>query len=197
MSLQSGKRVFEALKELKYDVEMMHINGQRVEEIVTQCAKYDVAFLALHGGNGENGRLQAALDLAGIKYTGSGYLGSALAMNKSIAKQVAKSVAGVHVANGYVTRSNVITEGISFPCVVKPCNNGSSEATSIVYDDSQIVPAIKAALAVDDEVMIEDYIKGTEISVGVLDGKAMTPIEIAPKQGFYSYENKYADGNTE
>jgi len=141
--------------------------------------------------------LQATLDLHGIKYTGSGYLGSALAMNKSLTKTVL-AAAGIPVPAGItVEKGAECYENAGFPCVVKPCSGGSSVGTSIVYEEKDYLAALELAFKYEKAVLVEKYIKGRELTVGVMNGKAMPAIEIIPKTGFYDYKNKYQAGATE
>ena len=162
------------------------------------CRAADIAFLALHGSEGENGKLQALLDLYNIPYTGCGYLGSALAMDKEISKIMLRA-AGVPVPPGISLHSadDFRSETAVYPCVVKPCSGGSSVGTSIVTDEKDMRSALAAAFASDTTVLVEQYIAGREFTVGVMDGKAMPVIEIIPKSGFYDYKNKYQAGLTE
>ena len=170
------------------------ILGPGVLEI---CRYADIAFLALHGAEGENGKLQACLDLYGIPYTGSGYIGSALAMDKELTKIMLRD-AGINVPKGITLHKGEIAPGeTEFPCVVKPCSGGSSVATNIVYHPDHLTEALEQAFACDSAVLIENYIQGRELTVGILDGKAMPVIEIIPKEGFYDYKNKYQSGLTE
>lgn len=167
--------------------------GEHVEEI---CRFADIVFLALHGGDGENGRLQAALDLMGIKYTGSGYLASANAMNKGVTKSIfLDHKVGTPFGKCFRQEDNLDDFDI-FPCVVKPCSGGSSVGVSIVEDKKDFVKAMDEAFKYETEVLVEQYIKGREFSVGVIDGKALPIIEIIPKSGFYDYVNKYQSGRT-
>lgn len=173
-------------------------DGSRIgENVIDICKAADIAFLALHGEDGENGKLQAALDLAGVKYTGSGYLGSALAMNKELSKIMFR-------ANGIPTPPAVVLEKgageyqqIGFPCVVKPCSGGSSVGTSIVREENEYKKAVELAFKYESHVLVEKYVKGRELTVGVIGGKAMPVIEIIPKNGWYDYKNKYQAGMTE
>ena len=161
------------------------------------CEKADITFLALHGEEGENGKLQATLDLHGIRYTGSGYLGSALAMNKSLTKTVL-AAAGIPVPAGITVEKGAAGyDNVGFPCVVKPCSGGSSVGTSVVYEEKDYLPALELAFKYEKAVLVEKYIKGRELTVGVMNGKAMPAIEIIPKCGFYDYKNKYQAGATE
>ena len=166
------------------------------DNVIEICRAADIAFLALHGETGENGKLQAALDIAGIKYTGSGYLGSAMAMNKSLAKKLF-AAAGLKTPEGIVvSKGSAPYADVGFPCVVKPCSGGSSVGTSIVNSEQEYEAALALAFEYESNVIVEKYIKGRELTVGVIDGKAMAAIEIIPKSGFYDYKNKYQAGLT-
>lgn len=165
--------------------------------VLELCRVAEITFLALHGAEGENGKLQACLDLNGIPYTGSGYLGSALAMDKDISKILLRN-AGVPVPEGIcLHRGDKATWENGFPCVVKPCSGGSSIGTSIVHKPEELTAALNEAFACDKDVLVEKYISGRELTVGIMDGKAMSAIEIIPKSGFYDYRNKYQAGFTE
>ena len=168
--------------------------GPNVIEI---CRAADITFLALHGEDGENGRFQALFDVYGIKYTGCGYLGSALAMNKGLTKTILRA-GGVSVPEGIVLhRGDAPYANVGFPCVVKPCSGGSSVGTYIVGDAQDYGKYLELAFAYEDKLIVERYIKGRELTVGVIDGKAMPVIEIIPKSGFYDYKNKYQAGMTD
>ena len=164
--------------------------------VLALCALADITFLALHGEEGENGKLQATLDLHGIRYTGCGYLGSALAMNKRLSKQLFQ-LAGIASPEGItLSRGAESYTDVGFPCVVKPCSGGSSVGTSIVRDKAEYAAALELAFRYEEQVLVEKYIKGRELTVGVMDGEAMPVIEIIPKSGFYDYKNKYQAGAT-
>lgn len=168
--------------------------------VISICRQSDIVFLALHGEDGENGKIQAAFDLFGIRYTGSGYFGSALAMDKGMSKMLFEK-AGIPTPKGIrmnqkETDQDVKTRGISLPCVVKPCCGGSSVGVSIVQTEEDFAKALEEAFFWEDEVIVEDYIAGREFSVGVIEGKALPVIEMAPKEGFYDYKNKYKAGST-
>ena len=174
------------------------IFGQNVIEI---CKAADICFLALHGGMGENGQLQAAFDMLGIKYTGAGYLGSAVAMDKGVTKAVFLH-SGVPTPASKLYHKEALVTGeldtwTDFPCVVKPCSAGSSVGVSIVQTKEDFEKAMIDAFKFEGQVLVEQYIKGREFSIGVLGGKALPIIEIIPKTGFYDYVNKYQAGNTE
>lgn len=168
--------------------------GTNVIEI---CTEADITFLALHGGEGENGQIQASLDLLGIKYTGTGYLGSALAMNKGLTKSV-------FVQNKINTPAGEIFKSLEdamswsiFPCVVKPCSGGSSVGIAKAENEEEYILAVKDAFRYENEIVVEQFVKGREFSVGILGGKALPPIEIIPKSGFYDYASKYQEGATD
>lgn len=172
--------------------------GPNVIEI---CRLADIVFMGLHGDVGENGKLQATFDILGIKYTGPNYLGSALAMDKGIAKQIFK-MSGVPTPMGTALKKDkkdtTLSElGLSLPVVVKPCAGGSSIGVYIVDTEEAYKDAIEKSFRYEDEVVIEPYIKGREFACGIIDGKALPVIEIIPKTGWFDYSNKYQAGATE
>ena len=165
--------------------------------VLELCRAADMVFLALHGEEGENGKVQALLDLYGVRYTGSGYLGSAAAMNKAVSKALFRD-AGIATPEGIVVSRGAGSWGdVGFPCVVKPCSGGSSVGTSIVTSPEQYRAALEQAFRYEENVVVERYIRGRELTVGVMDDRAMPVIEIIPKTGFYDYRNKYLAGATE
>ncbi len=170
------------------------ILGDNVFEI---CRAADITFFALHGEEGENGTLQAAFDVAGIKYTGCGCLGSAIAMNKEVSKKLFLQ-AGITTPAGITVHPDDEKPfaDVGFPCVVKPCSGGSSVGTSIVQSRAEYEAALELAFQYEYAVIVEQYIKGRELTVGVIDGKAMPVLEVIPKEGFYDYKNKYQAGMT-
>lgn len=164
--------------------------------VIDICRQAELVFLALHGENGENGKLQAAFDLLGIRYTGTDYISSALCMDKGITKEL---FAAHHIPTppGVKLKKGEQDSGqVSLPCVVKACCGGSSVGVSIAHTPEEYEKAKEEAFFYDQEVVIEAYISGREFSVGVLEGKALPVIEIAPLQGFYDYKNKYQAGST-
>jgi len=161
------------------------------------CRAADIVFMAMHGEEGENGKLQAMFDVLGICYTGCGYLGSAMAMNKGVAKALFRE-AGIRTPEGVtVNKYAPEQDAPCFPCVVKPRSGGSSVGTSVVYDPADYRAALELAFRYEDNVIVERYIKGRECDVGVLAGRALPVIEICPKSGFYDYRNKYQAGLTD
>ena len=168
--------------------------------VIELCKKADFVFLGLHGANGEDGKLQAAFDLMGIPYTGTGPLSSGMAMDKGITKMVfeAKGVPtpkGVTLAKGK-SETALSAYDMNYPVIVKPCCGGSSVGVCIANDDAEYADALKEAFSYEDEIVVEQFVKGREFSVAVVEGKAYPIIEIAPLQGFYDYKNKYNAGST-
>ncbi len=171
------------------------------DHVLDICRAADITFLGLHGGEGEDGTVQAALKLNGVRYTGSDMLGAAIAMHKGVTKGIFLN-SGVPTPKSKLYKREFIVDGYvdswtSFPCVIKPCSAGSSVGVHIAADHDDFVAALAAAFTYDDDVLVEEYIKGREFSVGVLGGKALPVIEIIPKNGWYDYENKYQAGATE
>ncbi|MCC8080703.1 MAG: D-alanine--D-alanine ligase [Lachnospiraceae bacterium] len=167
--------------------------------VIRICQTADIVFMALHGENGENGKIQAVFDLFGIRYTGTGYLSSALAMDKGLSKTLFET-AGIPTPRGITMKKHeqmpFSKTGLGYPCVVKPCCGGSSIGVSIARSEDEFTRALAEAFRYENEVILEDYIEGREFSVGVIDGEALPVIEIAPVEGFYDYRNKYKAGST-
>lgn len=169
--------------------------------VIELCRMADITFIGLHGGEGENGKLQATFDLLGIKYTGPNSLGCAAAMHKGIAKQIFLE-SGIPTPNGVCIHKNknkkdLASLGLSFPVVVKPCSGGSSIGVYIVNTEEEYNEALEKSFRYEDELVIEEYVKGREFACGIIDDKALPPIEIIPKTGFFDYANKYQAGATE
>lgn len=158
------------------------------------CKAADIVFIGLHGANGEDGRIQALFDLNGIKYTGTDYISSAISMNKQITKKMLVTE-NIPMPKGIMLRKGHKAEYVPFPCVVKPCCGGSSLGVTIANNENEFEKAVELAFGYEDSIMVEEFIKGREFSVGVIDGKALPVIEIEPLEGFYDYKNKY-DGST-
>lgn len=169
--------------------------GAHVLEV---CAMADIVFLALHGRTGEDGRVQATLDLLGIPYTGSGYLGSAIAMDKDLTKRIVaplgvKTPAWMLVESDGMDIDAVIAQA-KLPCVVKLDDSGSSIGVSIANDAAELRTALEAAAREGSRILIEQYVRGREVQIGILGDKALPSIEIIPAVGFYDYRNKYQPG---
>jgi D-alanine-D-alanine ligase len=155
----------------------------------------DVVFLGLHGGSGEDGTIQALLDLGGVPYTGSGHLASALAMDKDLSKHLFRQ-ANVSTAKWLMAPAGVdeVNTALGLPVIVKPSKQGSTVGLSIVRNASELQPAVDEAFNFDDEVMIEEFIAGRELTVGILGDIALPVGEIIPKHEIYDYECKYTAG---
>lgn len=171
--------------------------GKNVLEL---CRLSDAVFLALHGSSGENGQLQATLDCFGIRYTGSDYDGSLLAMDKDLSKRLFRD-AGVNTPDWMLYRTGENTpddvmQSVGLPCVVKPLDAGSSVGVSIVETAEELCEALDFAARYSRNVLVEKKITGRELTVGILGERVLPPVEIIPKEGFYDYRNKY-QGNTE
>ena len=166
--------------------------GLNVPEL---CEKADIVYMALHGDCGENGELQAFFDARGIRYTGSGAHGCRNAMDKWISKQMFMQ-AGILTPRGQLLKAGdpIDQDTFPIPCVVKPCNGGSSIGVSIVNDRRDLYDALKLAFSMENTILVEEYIKGRELSCGILGDTALPPIEIIPLHGFYDYKNKYQAG---
>lgn len=166
--------------------------------VIKICQMADVVFLGLHGADGEGGKVQAAFDLLGIRYTGTDFVSGVLAMDKCLAKELFLQN-GIPTPAGFrLKKGQEPGEGQQpkFPCVVKVSSGGSSIGVSIVQKEEEYQAALDDAFLYGDEVVVEEYIKGRELTCCVLDGKALPIVEIAPKEGFYDYKNKYQAGST-
>ena len=181
------------LDELRKKVPGSALVGENVLEL---CAISDVVFLALHGGMGEDGRIQAILSSMGIPYTGSEFSSCLVAMDKYLSKLLFRAH-GVPTADFTLVKNGEMPLAVSYPCVVKPCSCGSSVGVSIVQNEEELKSAISLANRYETKILIEDLIVGREFSVGILNGKALPAIEIRPKDGFYDYERKYQSGMTD
>ena len=202
---EAGLKVKSALGSVVPDIAQIKALREEPEiffgpNVLKICKMADVVFIALHGENGENGKVQATFDLLNIKYTGTGYEGSLLGMSKDLTRKILQP-AGVKMARGITIYKeddyDNVKDKLFVPAVVKPSSGGSSVGVAIVNTKEELENAIVAAKKYDDIVVIEEYIKGREFSIGVIDGKALPIIEIIPKQGFYDYKNKYQAGLTE
>ena len=198
VSLKSGAAVHQALLALGYDAVAIDV-GRNLAAVLEQEG-IQAAFIALHGRYGEDGCIQGLLELMQIPYTGSGVLASALAMHKLFSKQTfaAEGILTApfrHFRRGAQVRPAELPFGL--PLVVKPAQEGSSVGISIVREEKQLAPALELAFRHDSDILIEQYIKGQEVQVGILDDRPIGAIEIVPKGEFYDYEAKYTDGMAE
>lgn len=211
ISLVSGSEIAKELRLSQYDVcELDPADYPRLADLLLaiEAEHPFMVFNGLHGGCGENGDLQAALQLAGIPFTGSLSKGSTLAMDKYIAKLLVAEE-GVPVPKHILMRGKIledyndpmdyraITETLGLPIIVKPNDAGSSVGISMVEDIASLKEAVNEAFKYCSTVLLEEYIPGRELTVSILDDKAMPVVEIKPKAGWYDYQNKYTKGNTE
>jgi len=187
VSLRSGKAILEALRSKGVDAIPLEVGEDLVQKVLE--AKIDVAFLALHGRLGEDGTVQGLLELLRIPYTGSGVLASALAMNKIKAKEI-------FLHHQIPTPEFIVWhEGTQPPFpppwVVKPASEGSTIGVSVARDEEELGRAVQEARRYDHQILIEKFIEGKELTVGILDGSPLEVIEIVPKKGIYDYGAKY------
>lgn len=187
ISLRSGEAVLESLQRQGYDAYgvVLDENNQVTAFLEND---YDLAYLVLHGGNGENGKIQAVLDILGKKYTGSGVLASALTMDKNKTKQIAENI-GIRVPKSYRDLDSIER----FPVIIKPVDEGSSKGLFLCNNKEEVGEALKKLR----KPIIEDYIVGEELTVGVLNGKALGVLKIIPQADvLYDYDSKYAKGGS-
>jgi len=197
VSLASGNAVLKALHAKGCHAVAIDVGRDVAEKIHDNAI--DAAFNALHGKFGEDGAIQGLLEVMGIPYTGSGILASALGMNKTISKQVFRSQ-GFHVGPyeviyaGAADSVHAVLEEITFPAVIKPHAEGSSVGVSLIFKKEDVAPAVELAFKYGNEILIEKFIKGKEVQVGILGNAALGAIEIVPKRAFYDYTAKYEKG---
>ena len=195
VSLKSGAAVHKTLLALGYNAVAIDVDRNLARVLAAE--KVEVAFTCLHGRYGEDGAVQGLLELLAIPYTGSGVLASALAMDKIFAKKVF-AASGLTITPYVVVRkgNTVASAALPFPlpAVVKPSREGSSVGVSIARTGEELERAVALAFAYDSEILVEKYVKGREIQVGILEDRAVGAIEIVPKNEFYDFEAKYTDG---
>lgn len=203
ISLRSGQAVFNALCDAGHDVVPV-VLGEGVDPFGALVeADMDVAFLALHGRLGEDGCIQGMLEVLGVPYTGSGVMASALAMDKLKAKELFRlhnvPTPPYYVFDGKSSSADIeeMHGSFGFPAIVKPRREGSSIGVARADNMSELAQAIEDALAYDDSVLVERFVKGSEVAVGILDGRVLGAIEVAPREGLYDFRAKYTPGMTE
>ncbi len=211
VSLKSGKAVYQTLRNAGYDAVFIDVAEGLFETLRRE--KVGIAFITLHGGLGENGAIQGFLEVLGIPYTGSGVLASALAMDKEASKKVFLHH-GIPVApfavmpravfagwlsggGGPALLPEVIGAGFAMPWVVKPAAEGSSIGVNIVRDAAAAADALEHAFAYGDRAIVEQYIRGAEVQIGILGDRVLGGVEVRPSREFYNYEAKYTAGLTE
>ena len=206
VSLNSGRQVFEALDKTRYDI-VLYDPQSDLPDLVANADNIDAALVILHGPFGEDGTIQGLLDLLGIPYQGAGVLGSAVAMNKLAAKRLYEQ-ADLKIPPYCIVRHGPIPElggcvqHLGLPIVVKPVVGGSSIGMSIAHSEKELLTAVEEAFKFDKQVLLEKYLKGIEVTGGVLgndDPEALPLIEIVPGEGhaFFNYKAKYTAGETE
>jgi len=204
ISLSSGRAVYESLKAQSLEVVAIDIRTDDWQEnrLLIQQANIEIAFIALHGHFGEDGQIQTMLEQLNIPYTGSDPLASRLAMDKIASRRIFQKQ-GLPVPNYVVfsTHDNPrfifrLIKNLSFPLVVKPAHQGSSIGLSIIDQAKQLDKAIEYAVGFDKQIIIEEYIQGREITVGILGDSALPIVEIIPQNKFYDYEAKYKPGRS-
>jgi len=204
ISLKSGKAVFEAFKQMGLDVTAIDIKTDNIEENTDLIKSNNIncAFIAMHGRFGEDGTIQEILENLKLPYTGSGVFASKLAMDKIESRKILEKN-GLKVPRyieidktSYNTNSK-IKNSFGFPLVIKPATHGSSVGLSIIEREGELDNAISLAFTFDQRVIIEEYIRGRELTVGILDSEALPVIEIVPKKMFFDFEAKYKPGMTD
>jgi len=195
VSLKSGAAVHKALLAQGYNAVAIDVGRDLAARLAEEAI--EVAFICLHGRYGEDGAVQGLLELAGIPYTGSGVLASALAMDKVFAKKIF-AASGLTITPYVVFKKGDAVDAaalpFALPLVVKPSREGSSVGVSIVKAGTDLPQALENAFRYDSEVLVEKYVKGREIQVGIVAEKGIGAIEIVPKNEFYDFEAKYTDG---
>ncbi len=204
----TGKYIPEGVKTKPPEVAELEKKGK---ELALQAidsfdfSEVDVIFLALHGGQGEDGTIQAILDMTGKPYTGSGVLASALAMNKAMSKKIFERE-GILTPDWFLVEDSGLSDpsgiagriekDLGFPCVVKPNDQGSTVGLSIANEKGELKKALNLAKKYSRQILVEEYIPGRELTVGVLGDQALPVVEIVPEHGVYDYECKYTTGKS-
>ena len=200
ISLKTGKAVLKALIEKGYNACSIDVGHDIAETLVKE--KVECAFIALHGRFGEDGTIQGMLELMRIPYTGSGVLSSALALHKIMAKKLflcekIPTPPFEAVKRQDIAKESVRNISLSLPLVIKPAREGSTIGVSIVRTEEELVLSLKEAGKYDEEILVEKFVGGKEITVGILEDIPLPIIEIVPKSGFYNYHSKYTKGETQ
>jgi D-alanine-D-alanine ligase len=195
VSLKSGAAVAGALRRRGWDVVEVDVGRDLPARLVAEGVA--VAWLALHGEYGEDGCVQGLLEVMGIPYTGSGVCASAVAMDKVATKRAMRGVEGVVMAADAVWhQGEPLPSGLGYPVMVKPPSTGSTIGMSIARDEASLQTALDQALLHDDEILIEQFVEGDEITVAVVDGQPLPVVRIVPEDGFFDFEAKYTKGKT-
>jgi len=197
VSLSSGKAMFAASAALGYDAISVEFKDDILSHLDT-LKSVDIVLIALHGGIGENGRIQGMFESLGIRYTGSDALSSTICMDKHISKLLAEDV-GIATPRWKRIRKgqSIYKNEFDYPFVVKPNSEGSTIGLTIVHNENDYDSAVEEAFKYDDEILIEEFISGKEITVSIVGEDVLPIIEIRPEHGLYDYECKYTKGMTE
>ena len=193
ISLASGKAIYKAIKKLRLNVVLIDVNKNIAEKLKKE--KIDIAYITLHGTPGEDGTIQGMLETMQIPYTGCGVFASSATIDKIISKKMFE-YAKIPTAKWTAIEKLKPFKEIEFPVVVKPASQGSAIGISIVKNKKEFEKAVKLAFKYEDRILVEKYIKGTEVTAGVLNGKALPVIEIVPKGKFYDFKSKYTVGQS-
>ena len=193
ISLMSGKAVYEAIKKLGFDVVLIDVDKNVATKLIKE--RIQIAYVILHGAMGEDGTIQGMLEIMGIAYTGCRVFSSSASIDKIISKKIFE-YAKIPTAKWFTIEKNKPFDMPKFPVVVKPASQGSAIGVSIVKNKKEFKKAVKLAFSFEDRVLVEQYIKGMEITVGVLNGKPLPVIEIVPKGKFYDFKSKYTLGQS-
>ncbi|MFB3884423.1 MAG: D-alanine--D-alanine ligase [Thermodesulfobacteriota bacterium] len=200
ISLKTGKAILRALAEKGYTVCSIDVDQNVAETLIKKRIEY--AFVALHGRFGEDGTVQGMLELMRVPYTGSGVLASALAIHKIMSKKILLCET-IPTPPFEVVQRRDLEKGslrkisLPLPLVIKPAREGSTIGISIVRTEEDLVPSLREAGKYDEEILVEKFVKGKEITVGILEDIPLPVIEIVPKGGFYDYHSKYTKGETQ
>lgn len=200
ISLKTGEAVFKALKVSGYRVSRIVADKDIIKKLLK--TKIDIAFIALHGGWGEDGGIQGVLEIMGVPYTGSGVCASAVAMDKILSKEIffyhglPTPEFWIYTGKRNGIEKFIRTQSLKLPVVVKPATGGSTIGISIVSSKKNLKKAISKALSLDHAVLIEKYIEGRDLTVGILKNRPLPIVEMIPKNGFYDYRAKYKKGET-
>lgn len=191
VSINSGRQIIDNLNKDKYDVREIILNDKKD---IFKCEGLDFVFIALHGNFGEDGKVQSILEAMDIKYNGCDFFTSSVCMNKFIVKNVLSKF-GVNMANGFIFNKNnfdIDKFNLRFPVIIKPNSGGSSLGVYLCNDHNELMKNINMAFEYDDDILVEEFIDGKEISCGILNGEVLPIFSILPKgDEFFSYTSKY------
>lgn len=199
ISLRSGTTIRNGLIEAGWNVVLFDIRESDVPSLIDELRKFDVVFIGFHGGAGEDGRVQSILDIAGIPYTGSDHISSALAMDKIFSKRIFENARIPTpgwlpwVSEEEPPIENIVAQ-FGFPVVIKPAREGSTVGITIAKNEKELIAGIATARGFGKRILFEEYIPGREVTSSFLEGERLPVIEIIPKDGFYDYEHKYTSG---